>query len=58
MAGLGILVLLIGVAAVAYGWHGHSKALALKQAADRWPMVPGTILAADVQVMQRAGSPC
>ncbi|HEX8364194.1 MAG TPA: DUF3592 domain-containing protein [Allosphingosinicella sp.] len=56
MAGLGIFVLLLGLAAAAYGWLGHSKALALRQAAGRWAIAPATILATDVRVTRRAGT--
>ncbi|HYG30456.1 MAG TPA: DUF3592 domain-containing protein [Allosphingosinicella sp.] len=56
MAGLGIFVLLLGVAAAAYGWLGHSKALALGQAAGRWAIAPATILATDVRVARRGGA--
>ncbi|HEX8654017.1 MAG TPA: DUF3592 domain-containing protein [Allosphingosinicella sp.] len=56
MAGLGIFVLLLGVATAVYGWLGHSKALALKQAAGRWAIAPATILATDVRVVRRGGA--
>ena len=56
MAGLGIFVLLIGVAMAVYGWLGHSKALALRQSAGRWAIAPGTVLATDVRVVRRGGA--
>lgn len=56
MGGLGIFVLLVGVATALFGWLGHSKALALKQSARRWATAPGTILATDVQVVRRGGT--
>jgi hypothetical protein len=56
VAGLGIFVLLVGLAAAVFGWLGHSKAVALRQAAGRWSMVPATITAADVQVVARQGT--
>lgn len=56
MAGLGIFVLLLGAATAVYGWLGHSKATALREAAGRWALVSGTILATDVRVVRRGGA--